>query len=212
MKCVVNWIPLRMRNTQPHLKGLLVHFQKASFSKEFQSEFHGVNKTHSTPRFVKFQSQEDTVYFAVKFPDYWGVRKRVSSFQNLLDFWGRKRTKQFSILLDCSIQEQSYLRLIVFDHVCLKRSNLICRRRAPVRCWWRQTHVYWWTQMLDTTTEPHMYSKFIDTWNMQICGEFSEHPSLEWPWILYHLLFWFGSVEIAQIYVVWRKICVVCRL
>ena len=82
---------------------------------------------------MKFQSQEDTVYFPVK-----GVHKRVSSFQNLLDFWGRKRTNQFSILLDCSIQEQSYLRLIVFDHVCLIRSNLICRRLAPsfsVRIW-----------------------------------------------------------------------------
>jgi len=43
---------------------------------------------------------------------------------------------QFSILLDCSIQEQSYLRPIVFDHVCLIRSNLICRRRAQVQCWW----------------------------------------------------------------------------
>jgi len=134
----------------------------------------------------------------MKSRDYWGVRKRVSSFQNLLDLWGRKRTKQFSILLDCSIQEQSYLRPIVFDHVCLIRSNLICRRRAPVRCWWWQTHVCWWTQMLDTTTVPHMYSKFIDVWNIQICGGCAEHPSLEWPWILYHLLFGFGSVEIVQ--------------
>jgi len=75
------------------------------------------SKTHSTPRFVKFQSHEDTVYFPVKSPDYWGVRKRVSSFQNWLDFWGRKRTNQFSILLDGSIQEQSYLQPIVFDHV-----------------------------------------------------------------------------------------------
>jgi len=124
---------------------------------------------------------------------------RVSSFQNLLDFWGRKRTTQFSILLDCSIQEQLYLRPIVFDHVFL-RSNLICRRRAPVRCWWRQWHVCWWTQMVNTTTAPHMYSKFIDAWNMQICGGCGEHPSFEWPWILYHLLFGFGSVEIAQKY------------
>ena len=77
-------------------------------------------------------------------------------------------------------------------------SVLICRRHAPVRCWWRQTHVCWWTQMLDTTTASHMYSKFIDAWKMQICGGCAEHPSLEWPWILYHLLFWFGSVEIAQ--------------
>jgi len=120
------------------------------------------------------------------------------SFQNLLDFWGRKQTNQFSIVLDCSIQEQSYLRPFVFDHVRLIRSNLICRRRAPVQCWWRQTHVCWWTQMLDTTTAPHMYSKFIDAWNIKICGGCAEHPSLEWPWILYHLLFRFGSVEIAQ--------------
>jgi len=28
--------------------------------------------------------------------------------------------------------------------------------------------------MLDTTTSPHMYSKFIDTWNMQICGGCAE--------------------------------------
>jgi len=64
-------------------------------------------KAHSTPRFVKLQSKEDTLYLPLKSPDYWGVRKRVSSLQNLLDFWGRKRTNQFSILLDCLIQEQS---------------------------------------------------------------------------------------------------------
>jgi len=81
-------------------------------------------KAHSTPRFVKLQSKEDTLYLPLKSPDYWGVHKRVSSFQNLLDFWGRKRTNQFSILLDCLIQEQSYLRPIVFDHVCLICSNL----------------------------------------------------------------------------------------
>jgi len=52
--------------------------------------------------------------------------------------------------------------------------------------------------MLDTTTAPHMYFKFIDACNMQICGGCAEHPSLEWPEILYHLLFKFGSVEIAQ--------------
>jgi len=109
-----------------------------------------------------------------------------------------RKPNQFSILLDCLIQEQSYLRPIVFDPVCLIRSNLICRHLAPVRCWWQQTHVCWWTQILDTTTVPHMYSKFIDVWNMQICGGCAEHPSLEWPWILYHLLFGFGSVEIAQ--------------
>jgi len=33
--------------------------------------------------------------------------------------------------------------------------------------------------MLDTTTAPHMYSKFIDAWNMQIYGGCAEHPSLE---------------------------------
>jgi len=134
----------------------------------------------------------------LKSPDYWGVRKRVSSFQNLLDFWGRKRTNQFLILLDCLIQEQSYLRPIVFDPVWLISSIPICRRRAPVQCWWQQNHVCWWTQMLDTTTEPHMYSKFIDVCNIQICGGCAEHPSLEWPWILYQLLFGFGSVETAQ--------------
>jgi len=180
MKFVLNWIPLRIRvrsrNSQPH------------------------RKAHSTPRFVKLQSKEDTLDLPLKFPDYWGVRKRVSSFQNLYDFWGRKRTNQFLILLDCSFQEQSYWQPIVFDLVCLIYSNLTCHCRAPVRCWWWQTHVCWWTQMLDTTTAPHMYSKFIDASNMQICGGCAEHPSLEWPWILYHLLFWFGSVEIAQKY------------
>jgi len=33
---------------------------------------------------------------------------------------------------------------------------------------------------------------------MQICGGCTEHPSLEWPWILYHLLLGIGSVEIVQ--------------
>jgi len=95
-----------------------------------------LNKTNLTLRFVKLQSKEDTLYLPLKSPDYWAVRKRVSSFQNLLDFWGRKRTNQFWIVLDCLIQEQSYLRPIVCGHVCLIRSNLICRRRAPVWCWW----------------------------------------------------------------------------
>jgi len=159
-----------------------------------------VHWTHSTLRFVKLQSKEDTLYLpsSANSPDYCGVRKRVSSYQNLLDLWGRKRTNPFLILLDCLIEEQSYLRPIVFDHVCLIRSNLICRRRALVRFWWWQTHVCWWTQMLDTTTAPHIRSKFIDTSNIQICGVCAEHPSLDWPWIHHHLLFVFGSVEIAQ--------------
>ena len=62
------------------------------------------------------------------------VRNRVLNFQNLLDFSERKRTNLFSILLECSIPEQSFLRTIVFDHPRLILANLNYRRRAPTWC------------------------------------------------------------------------------
>jgi len=135
------------------------------------------NTTHSTPRIVKFQSKE----VPLKSRDYWGVRKRVSSFQNLLDFWGRKRTNQFSILLDCSIQQQSYLRLIVFDHVCLIRSNLICCRRAPsfvVRIWifGDSAKRFVLCAGIDFKTKPHAYAKFNRASNVQKCIVCSDRP------------------------------------
>jgi len=46
----------------------------------------------------------------------------------------RKQTNLFSILLNCSIPEQLFLRTIVFDHPRLIHSNLICRHRAPTWC------------------------------------------------------------------------------
>jgi len=130
--------------------------------------------------------------------DYWGVHNRVFSFQNLLDFSERKQTDLFSILLDCLIPEQLFLRTIVFDHPHLILSNLNCRRRAQTWCLYGQTHVRSWTQVLDPITAPHMYSEFVHLSNVQTCSVCTEHPSSAQTWIVHHLLFVFWSVKTRQ--------------
>jgi len=117
--------------------------------------------------------------------DYWDVCNHVFvfSFQNLLDFSERKQTNLFSVLLDCSIPEQKCLRTIVFDHPRLICSNLICRRRAPMRSRSQTdpcTRVCSWTQMLDPVTEPIMYSDFIHVSNMQKCSVYQGPTLVFW--------------------------------
>ena len=92
------------------LRGCWFWSKKLHFQKNFRRNFitvQGVNyptlrveesvktETHSTTRFVKLQSKDDTLYLPLKSPDYWGVRKRFSSFQNLPDFWGRNEPTNF---------------------------------------------------------------------------------------------------------------------
>ena len=43
-----------------------------------------------------------------------------------------------------------------------------------------------------------MYSEFIHASNVQTCSVCAEHPASAQPWIIYHLLFIFWSVETTQ--------------
>jgi len=106
--------------------------------------------------------------------DYWGVRNRIFSFQNLLDFSERKRTNVFSVLLDCSISEQPLLRIIVFDHPRLIRSDLICRRRAPMRFRWRTVP---WTQ-LNVNMRPHNSTAHV--FQVHWCMKRANMPCICW--------------------------------
>jgi len=107
-------------------------------------------KTHSTPKLEERECPEIWFEFLDTSRDYWSVRNRVVWFQNLLDFSERKRTNLFSILLDCSIPEQLFLRTFVFDHPRLILSNLICHRRGlrtrithTFTCRWPSRSVRW---------------------------------------------------------------------
>jgi len=98
----------------------------------------------------------------------------------------------FSVLLDYSIRGQLFLRTNVFDHPRLIRSNLICHRRDTAARWCGvdggQTHVRSWKHMLDPTTVLHMYIKFIDVSNVQICSVCAEHSLFDRPSIVHQSL------------------------
>jgi len=113
---------------------------------------------------------------------HWLLRSPVVAFANLdLRNWWRSLTLLLSVLLDCSIRGQLFLRTIAFDHPRLIRSNLICRRCARMRCRWRTDP----STQLDANVRPHNSTahlfQVINASNVQICSVCAKNPWLGRP-------------------------------
>ena len=128
--------------------------------------FHILRK--GDPRRQNHKNQKNHMIFPCDFFCDFPMIFPIYDISEFIRFWGRKRTNQFLILLDCSIQEQSYLqrfRLIKDGHLPQEWGKetwdfqRICTGFvAPQghRLGERQRRTAWWARHSKDTANDHL--------------------------------------------------------